>query len=142
MLDPSLYTHRGSYRETIESPYADGKAKIVQVVQHYATISVLYAWTPPEEDLASKVEDHEPAIKGSSRHYLTITKDPPFHRPPTLSIENQNQLPKAVQSVRYHLMHYNMVSSTSFFVLHRPYFPGLVPNKTSWRSSLNGCRPR
>lgn len=89
-------------------------AKIVQVVQHYATISVLYAWTPPERDLASRVEDHEPTIKGSSKHALTTNYDSYPHGLPTPSSMNQSHFSKAVRSIRYHLLHYNMVSVVFF----------------------------
>lgn len=107
---PSLYTQFGSYRETIESPYADGEAKIIQVVQNDATISVLYAWTPPERDLANRVENHEPTIKGSTKHILTMCDNSYRHGLHSAVRINQTPPSSGVRSVRYHLLHYNIVS--------------------------------
>ena len=58
-LNPHDHRPTGDY---IECPYADGSAKIVQVVQQSHYICVLYAWVPPDKDTIDDTAHTEPKI--------------------------------------------------------------------------------
>ncbi|OAL33445.1 hypothetical protein AYO20_07301 [Fonsecaea nubica] len=102
--------------ESIESPYADGSAKIIQAVQKSHYISVLYAWTPPKEDPANDTSHPEPTtVKASVKE--TLDSHTAKHRctrsDRTASLRERNQSKASSSSSRahYHLLHYDMFRS-------------------------------
>lgn len=115
-----LNSHNSAmYSETIESPYADGRAKVIQVVRKSYYISVLYAWTPPEKDLTEDTSHAEPtAISAPNQCTAANTKYDPRdgHRysnkiPPSASDNDQ---------VSYHLLHYDTFRNDRPIFFHIP----------------------
>ncbi|KIX95678.1 uncharacterized protein Z520_08798 [Fonsecaea multimorphosa CBS 102226] len=99
--------------EMIESPYADGRAKIIQVVQKSHYITVLYAWTPPDEDPANDTSHPEPTttFKASVKEVLedrTATHRSSKYGRPSSSKHKQSKASSSLARVHYHLLHYDM----------------------------------
>ncbi|OAP60675.1 hypothetical protein AYL99_05677 [Fonsecaea erecta] len=105
--------------DIIESPYGDGQAKIIQVVQKSHYITVLYAWTPPKDDPAHDTSHPEPTtVKLSVRevleeHAARQHRSSRYRRPPssTKQQNNQSKTSPSLARVRYHLLHYDMFRS-------------------------------
>ncbi|EXJ81125.1 hypothetical protein A1O3_07413 [Capronia epimyces CBS 606.96] len=96
-LSVRLYSHMGQACDRIESPYADGQAKIVQVTYQGSNISVLYAWTPPEQDPADALTTQKPTLKRTPSQILGG------------ECVDHDQVDDSVPGyVRYHLLHYNV----------------------------------
>lgn len=125
-LKVRLYTHVAQMREPIESPYADGRARIVQVVQRGSTISVLYAWIPPETNPIEETATPESNLKGSSSQILQ--DDDTGGQPRESRTQGQASTPSLF--VRYHLLHYNI------YTADRPVFFTIPTHKSLYSRSL------
>ncbi|KIW32067.1 uncharacterized protein PV07_03641 [Cladophialophora immunda] len=100
--------------ESIESPYADGRAKIIQAVQKSHYITVLYAWTPPEDDPAHDTSHPEStpvkdSVKEVLEGQLARHRSPRYDRASPSKQNNQSKASSSSQPrSRYHLLHYDM----------------------------------
>ncbi|KIW67283.1 hypothetical protein PV04_06548 [Phialophora macrospora] len=111
-----------AYGDTIESPYADGRAKIIQAVQKTYYVSVLYAWEPPEKSLAEDTSHPEPKIplkvQDADRHGAAYDpRDGLRYR----AMRGQPKTPSpSAPRVRYHLLHYDLYRSDKPVFFHIP----------------------
>jgi hypothetical protein len=107
-IELNLQSH--AYGHTIDSPYADGRSKIVQIVKKGSYVSVLYAWEQPEKEPAEDISHPEPTIaleppeneerkSGRTRDGLRY-KPKRSHRKKS---SNQHD-----RRVHYHLLHYDL----------------------------------
>ncbi|EXJ68149.1 uncharacterized protein A1O5_08764 [Cladophialophora psammophila CBS 110553] len=129
-----LNWHNDLPGESIESPYADGRAKIVQVVQKSHYITVLYAWSPPEEDPANDTSHPEPTmVRASVKEVLEDSKGrhlfPRYGWPSSSKQNSQSKASSSLPRIRYHILHYDMFRSD------RPiFFP--IPTHKSIHNNL------
>ena len=123
--------NNAAYGDTIENPYGDGRARIVQVVQRSYYVSVLYAWTPPEKDPAEDTS-HPTATIPQMQEGDTLGAN---HSRDGLRYRTKRKSPKPrprSSGIRYHLLHYDLFRSD------RPVF-FRIPTHKSLRG--NGLVP-
>ncbi len=121
--------NNSSYGDTIYSPYGDGRAKIIQVVQAVYCISVLYAWAPPQEDAedTSHLESTIPMSvqESEAQYWIPGSRDDIRYRQKRRSPRLSATSPR----LRYHLLHYDL------FRNERPIFFNIPTHR-----SLYGIR--
>ncbi|KIX02588.1 uncharacterized protein Z518_08529 [Rhinocladiella mackenziei CBS 650.93] len=117
-----LYRSLDKVHDVIESPYADGRARVIQVVHKSYLISVLYAWTPAERDPPGATSSSKPTVKETTHQIITgqISAQDGTAKAPT---PNKG-------SVRYHLLHYNKYFSD------RPIFYAIPTHKSCYHKVL------
>jgi len=117
-----IYGGHCRLKDRIESPYADGRGKILKVVHKGHTISILYAWSP-ELDHTAVADDHPPSLKGSTKHILIEGEVPPVEGPVDSSPSKSRHLKNwSGSEVKYHLIHYNIYNNNppAFFSIPSP----------------------
>ncbi|ETI22315.1 hypothetical protein G647_06389 [Cladophialophora carrionii CBS 160.54] len=109
------------YGATIEGPYADGRARIIQAVQKTYHVSVLYAWEQPEKDPVEDISHPAPDIP--SKQYVDWHRGAYDHRD-GLRYRATRATPKTpalpAPRVRYHLLHYDLYRSDKPLFFHIP----------------------
>jgi hypothetical protein len=137
-----LYGGKCERKEIIESPYGDGRGRILKILQWGKEITVLYAWIGEDEDLLSGgTTSNDPLWKHNETIWRKLRRGrqlhlPSHHDPPssTSSSLSRNALPSPSRRrnfteeasphslpLKFHLLHYNAYSFSepAFFNIPR-----------------------